>query len=331
MKILVLGGTQFLGRHIVDIAITRQHTVSLFNRGQSHRDLFPHIEKLRGDRNSDMSAVTGRAFDCVIDCSGYKPEQMRRTADALGERVPHYVFISSISAYAKRPSHERFDETAPLAEGDVGYGEEKARAEETIAAAYPNRVVIIRPGLIVGPHDPTGRFVYWPLRYADGGDVLAPGRANKPIQWIDVRDLAEWVIHCAEQKTIGSFNAITQVDTNTMGSLLDACASASNATTKTHWINDNTLLKEDVAPWSELPLWIPEEDHTSGGLLLARADRAIAAGLTYRTAATTVCDTLEWARLLASDDPVLGVEKTLSATRERELLERHAVIGCASS
>jgi 2'-hydroxyisoflavone reductase len=326
MKILILGGTQFLGRHIANAALARGHELTLFNRGLRNIELFTQLEKLRGDRNGDMSALVGRAVDCVIDCCGYKPEQMKRTAEALGANVPHFVFISSVSAYGKRPPLERFDESAPLASGDVGYGEEKARSEEAIAAAYPNRVTIVRPGLIVGPHDPTGRFVYWPMRYAKGGDVLAPGRPEKPIQWIDARDLAEWIVHCAENKIVGAFNAITQVDTHTMGSLLSACAAAARVDSKTHWLDDVTLANENVAPWSELPLWIPEEEHESGGLMLARVDRAIAAGLKSRSIETTVRDTLTWTRTLGDNDPALGIGKTLSPARETEILMKYKAI-----
>jgi 2'-hydroxyisoflavone reductase len=330
MKILILGGTQFLGRHIVEVALAQRHTVTIFNRGRRNLDLFPYVEKLLGDRNGDMSALHARTFDCVIDCSGYKPEQLQRTAEALGTRVPHYIFISSVSAYGKRPPYQRFDEMVPLAQGDVGYGEEKARSEEVIAKAYPSRVAIIRPGLIVGPHDPTGRFVYWPLRYAKGGNVLAPGHTGKPIQWIDVRDLAEWIVRCAEGKVIGAFNAITQVDTHTMGSLMDACSTVANivsaAQSITHWIDDATLLGEHVSPWIELPLWIPEDDDESGGLMLARANHAIAAGLEFRSAETTVRDTLTWALTLASDDPALGASKTLSPAREHDLLAKFKLI-----
>jgi 2'-hydroxyisoflavone reductase len=326
MNILILGGTVFLGRHIVEAALERGHTLTLFNRGRRNVDLFPQIEKLRGDRDGDQSALIGRTFDCVIDCCGYKPEQMLRMADALGAHVPHYIFISSISAYGKRPPHERYDEKASLAIGNEGYGEEKARSEEAIAAAYPDRVAIIRPGLIVGPHDPTGRFVYWPLRYAKGGNVLAPGRADKPVQWIDVRDLAEWIVHVADNKTIGAFNAITQVDTHSMGSLLDACSRVAKVELKTHWLDDATLERENVSPWIELPLWIPEEDPESGGLMLARADRAVAAGLKFRCVETTVHDTLNWARTFESDDPLLGTSKTLSPARESELLAKYSLV-----
>jgi 2'-hydroxyisoflavone reductase len=320
MKLLVLGGTQFLGRHVVEHVIARGHAVTLFNRGQRNLELFPDVPRLIGDRNGDMTALSGPSFDSVIDCCGYTPQQMRRTAEALGDAVPHYVFISSISAYAARPPHERYDETAPLVSGDVGYGEEKARAEEAIDAAYPKRVAIVRPGLIVGPHDPTGRFTYWPLRYARGGSVLAPGRPERPVQWIDVRDLAEWIMALCESRTTGAFNAITQADQYTMKTLTDACAALHAPAVRTHWINDETLLARGVAPWSELPLWIPEDDVDAGGLMLAKADRAIAAGLHFRPIEVTVRETLDWALTLSDEDPARGIGKTLTPEREATLI-----------
>ncbi len=326
MNLLILGGTVFLGRHIVDAALRRGHRLTLFNRGRHTTEPFADVERLQGDRNGDMSALHGRRFDCAIDCSGYKPEQMTRAAKALGSDLAHYVYVSSVSAYGVRAARQQYDESTALATGDVGYGEEKARSEETIAAAYPNRVAIVRPGLIVGPHDPTGRFVYWPLRYAKGGAVLAPGRRDKPIQWIDVRDLAEWIVHCAESHIVGAFNAVTQAEAHSMGGLLEACARVANVESSTHWLGDVTLADEKISPWSELPLWIPEEDPDAGGLLLARADRAIAAGLKFRSAEASVRDTLSWAQTLANDHPALGTAKTLSPARERELLEKYKLI-----
>jgi 2'-hydroxyisoflavone reductase len=322
MKILILGGTQFVGRHLVEAALASGHDVTLFNRGQRNVDLFPNLAKLRGDRNGDMSALRDHTFDSVIDCCGYKPEQMKRTAEALGERLPHYVFISSISAYVQRPPNARYDETAPLAEGDTGYGEEKARSEEAIEAAYPNRVAIVRPGLIVGPYDHTGRFAYWPQRFALGGHVLAPGRPERAIQWIDARDLAEWIVRLCESRTVGAYNAVTPCDANSMKALTDACARASDVASQTHWISDDTLLGENVSPWTELPLWIPEADADAGGLMLASSERAVAAGLTFRSANTTVRETLRWIQTLAEDDAARGIGKTLTAERERELLAK---------
>jgi 2'-hydroxyisoflavone reductase len=321
MRLLVIGGTIFLGRYIVEHALANGHEVTLFNRGQHNAQLFPSIEKIRGDRNGDLSALRGRAFDAVIDTCGYKPEQMRRMAEALGTDVAHYVFISSVSAYGNRAPRIDYDETAPLVAGDVGYGEEKARAEEAITAAYPNRVTIVRPGLIVGPHDPTGRFVYWPLRASLGGDMLVPGRPERPVQWIDVRDLAEWIVHIVENNVVGAFNAITPHDRYTMGELIAACIQTAKAETQPHWIDDQTLVDANVGMWIELPLWIAEDDAESGGTLLARADSAVAAGLRFRDVEVTASDTLAWAHTLASDDMQLGIGKTLTPTRERELLE----------
>lgn len=327
MQLLVIGGTQFLGRHIVDCALARGHDVVLFNRGLRNRELFPDVQRLIGDRNGDMSALSGQRFDSVIDCCGYTPQQMLRTAEALGDAVKHYVFVSSVSAYGSRPPHVRYDETAPLASGDVGYGEEKARAEEAISAAYPNRVAIVRPGLIVGPHDHTGRFSYWPLRYADGGHVLAPGRPERPLQWIDVRDLAEWIVTLSESNTAGSFNAITQADRFTMANLADACTGLATSPVRTEWLDDEALLAEGVAPWSELPLWIPENDADAGGMMLARADRAIEAGLQFRSIDVTVRDTFVWLQSLGEDHPARGISKTLSREREAALLTKLRLIG----
>jgi 2'-hydroxyisoflavone reductase len=320
MNILILGGTIFLGRYIVDSALASEHRVTLFNRGQHNPELFPNVEKLRGDRNTDLSALRGRQFDAVVDVCGYTPQQMQLIADALGSDVPHYVFVSSISAYGSRPPFESYDESAPLATGDKGYGEEKARAEEAIEALYQNRVAIVRPGLIVGPHDPTGRFVYWPMRMTRGGEVLAPGREARPIQWIDVRDLAAWIIRLVQNKTVGAFNAITPAAKYSMLDLVNACARVAQSKARIRWIDDATLLGAQVAPWTELPLWIPEHDTDAGGLMLAKADRAMAAGLTFRDVEETVRDTLSWARALPDNDAALGAGKTLSPQREAELL-----------
>jgi 2'-hydroxyisoflavone reductase len=320
MNILIIGGTIFLGRHVVDAALARGHRVTLFNRGQHNPELFPDVEKLRGDRNSDLSALRGRRFDVVVDVCGYTPKQMHLMADAIGNEVPHYIFVSSISAYGNRAPFESYDESAPLVVGDTGYGEEKARAEEAICERYVDRVAIVRPGLIVGPHDPTGRFVYWPMRAQRGGDVLAPGRPERPIQWIDVRDLAEWMVHLAEHKIHGAFNAVTQSAQQTMSDLLESCVRVTKQNVTMHWLDDARLIDANVAPWTELPLWIPEHEPDSGGLMLAKADRAIDAGLKFRNIDDTVRDTLAWAQHLTCDDAALGTSKTLAPSREAALL-----------
>ncbi len=327
MNILLIGGTAFLGRHIAAHAISRHHALTLFNRGLRNPTLFPEARHLRGDRNESLAALAGMKFDAVIDTCGYTPAQMRKAAAALGDDVPQYLFISSISAYSARPPRVAYDENTPLLVGDAGYGEEKARAEEAIRAAYQDRVTIVRPGLIVGPHDPTGRFAYWPQRFASSihRRVLAPGRPLRPVQWIDVRDLAEWIVHCVEHGTQGQYNAITPHDAHTMQDLLSACAANASQESFTHWIDDATLLEENVAPWTELPLWIPENDADAGGLMLARADRAVAAGLRFRSVSTTVYDTLEWLNTLPVDAGARGLAKTLKPDRESELLRKYVL------
>ena len=293
MNLLVLGGTIFLGRHVVAAALARGHRVTLLHRGRHGTTLFPDVERLVGDRDDDMGALAGRRFDGVIDCSGYTPAQMTRFVAAIGDGVPHVVFVSSISAYARFAPDVLYDETAPLAEGDAGYGPLKARAEEAIAAALPGRVALVRPGLIVGPHDPTGRFTYWPERVARGGDVLAPGRPERPVQCIDARDLATWCVQLSEQRSTGAFNAVgPRVP---MRQLLDACRDALDADARFTWMADATLLAQGVAPWTGLPLWLPETDPEVGGMMLTDLTRALAAGLRTRPLRETIVDTHAWA------------------------------------
>ncbi len=319
MHLLVLGGTVFLGRHIVDAALTRGHTVTLFNRGRHGRALFPGVERLVGDRDGDVSALQGRRFDAAIDCSGYRPDQVARSTEALAGGVGHMTFISSISAYARFAPAVSYDEAAPLALGDVGYGAHKARAEETIAAALPGQVACVRPGLIAGPYDSTGRFTYWPVRIARGGTVLAPGRPARLVQFIDARDLAAFCITLAETGAAGPFNAIGPG--LPMAELLDACRNVTGSDARFAWRADTTLLANEVAPWTGLPLWLPETDPESGGMMLADTTRARAAGLRVRPLHSTVADTLAWA---AGPDRIeMDVSRqvaTLTPQRELEIL-----------
>jgi len=324
MRLLVLGGTVFLGRHIVTAALARGHDVTLFNRGRQNPDLFPEVEKLRGDRDGDLSALRGRPFDAVVDTSGYRPEQTRAMAETLGGTVGHYTFVSTMSAYRECPPGRSFDEHAPLAEGHEGYGALKARCEEALEAALPGRAAHVRPGLIVGPHDPTDRFTYWPRRVARGGDVLAPGRPERPVQLIDGRDLAEWCVRLAEERRTGAFNAIGPAATLTMRHLLETCHGAAGSAARFRWVADEDLLAADVKPWTELPLWIPENDPSHGGLLLADHRRALAAGLAFRPLAHTVRDTLEWDRSTDRTTRESPIRVTpLAPEREAELLARH--------
>ncbi|MEN9868546.1 MAG: hypothetical protein RL748_4136 [Pseudomonadota bacterium] len=344
MKILILGGTLFLGRHLVEAALAAGHQVTLFNRGRQNPALFAQVEQLRGDRGAkddrndmaadgganvvgavdapaNLTALQGRQFDAVIDTSGYYPRQMQRMADALGPDLPYYLFISTISVYAAFAPGLHYDETAPLASGLEGYGALKARCEESIAAAYPGKVAIVRPGLIVGPHDPTDRFTYWPRRLAQGGMVLAPGRPERPVQWIDARDLAAWCIHLVQQQVVGSFNASGPAAPCNMGQLLETCRQQLCPSAQLAWLDDARLQAQQVQAWTELPLWIPEQDPEHGGMLLADNRAALAAGLTLRPLAQTVADTLAWDRLEAQPHRVPErAVATLTPQRESALL-----------
>ena len=319
MKILILGGTLFLGRHIAEVALRRGHALTLFNRGRHGADLFPAAEQLRGDRDTDLDALRDRVFDCVIDTCGYRPEQLQTVSEALAGGSAHYIFISSISVYRGFAPGQTFDEDAPLLQGNEGYGALKARSEEAIEAALPGRVAHVRPGLIVGPHDPTGRFGYWPCRVARGGQVLAPGRPERPVHWIDVRDLAEWCVHLAEQGSTGVFNAVGP--SISMQALLERCRVVTGSHAHFTWLTDSVLEAAAVSPWTGLPLWIPEHDPAFGGMLLADNRRALHAGLHCRPVDDTIAATLAWEQ---GQDPKAAPGSTrvatLSAEREAELL-----------
>ena len=321
MKLLVLGGTIFLGRHVVDAALARAHKVTLFNRGRENAHLFPELEKLRGDRDGDVAALRGRRFDAIVDLSGYTPAHVRATADALDGG--HYVFVSTISVHRALAPGRSFDETAPLAEGNDGYGPLKARAEEVLTTMRPE-ATIVRPGLIVGPWDPTDRFTYWPRRVARGGDVLAPGRPERPVQIIDARDLADWCVRLAERPHSGVFTAVGPAETLTMGRLLDECREVTGSDARFTWIPDAELVAAGATQWTEVPLWITEDHPRVGGMLLGDNRRAVAAGLTFRPLADTIRDTLAWDRAHGPEPSERTAPVTpLSAEREAELLAAH--------
>ncbi|HEX6704401.1 MAG TPA: NAD-dependent epimerase/dehydratase family protein [Albitalea sp.] len=314
MNLLVLGGTVFLGRHVVEAALAAGHRVSLFNRGRRTVAFPGAVEALVGDRDADTSALRGRTFDAVIDCSGYRPSQIASVAASLQPHLPHWVFVSSISVVARFPPGRSHDETAAVTTQDTGYGGEKARAEEALRALCPDRAAIVRPGLIVGRHDPTGRFAYWPWRLAQGGTVLAPGRPERPVQVIDARDLATWCVSLAETRHSGTFNAVGPP--MSMRSLLETCRDVAGSDAHLVWRSDAELLAAGVTPWTGLPLWIPEDDPDFGGMLLARSDRAVAAGLRTRPMADTVADVLD---ALRADPAGVSFPNVMSAELQSPL------------
>jgi len=321
MDLLVLGGTRFVGRHLVTAALDRGHRVTLFNRGKSGPRLFPGVENLRGDRDGGLSTLRDQHWDAVVDTCGYVPRVVRASAELLADAVDRYVFVSSISVYDESLLPGA-DESAPVAtiedesvEEITGetYGALKALCERAAEEAMPGRVVNVRSGLIVGPYDPTGRFAYWPLRTARGGEVLAPGNPDRPVQFVDVRDLGRWLVTMAEEGEPGVYNATGPESTLTMGGLLEACAEAAGNDVRFIWVDDNFLEKRNVEPFVELPLWLPER---YAGFNTVDNSRTVAAGLQFRPLEETVRDVLEYERGLGDAQYDAG----LNPEREREVL-----------
>lgn len=323
MKILVMGGTVFLGRHIVEAAVKRGHRVTLFNRGLHDPELFPDQEKLVGDRNTDLNALNGRYFDAVIDPSAYTPEHIETLLRSLESPPERYVFVSSISVYQAVPPGLLYDETTERTKDDAGYGGLKARAEDMLNNMMPGRAAIVRPGLIAGPFDPTERFTYWIRRMDAGGQVLAPGRPERPVQFIDARDLAEWTVHLAESDVQGTFNAVGPGSQLSMSTFLDTCRATIQNDAELHWLSDADLIAGEVAGWTEMPLWLPEADPEDGGIFLASNHLAMSNGLRFRPLTETIADTLAWSRAnAASRIPEMAVE-ALAPRKERLLLSRY--------
>ena len=318
MKLLLLGGPKFLGRAVADAALERGHELTFFNRGRTNPELYPEAEKLVGDRDGGLAPLAGRTWDAVVDTSGYVPHVVRASAEALaGSGL--YCFVSSVSVYADfgRP----VDEDSPVAElGDgtidelapdfSNYGALKALCEKTVSDVFGGRALNVRPGLIVGPHDPTGRFTYWPHRVARGGEILAVAPPERPTQFVDVRDLGEWVVDACERGLAGTFNATN--DGVGWGELLDSCGTVTGAGAEITWVSEEFLLENEVGQWMDVPLWLAGDE-------MAYADRvdvsrAVAEGLRFRPLEDTVRATLEHAETTDAAG--------LSPERESELLEK---------
>ena len=330
MKILVLGGTAFLGRAFVDAALARGHELTLFNRGQRNAELFTELEQIHADRSVDLSGLDGRKWDAVFDSSGYVPRVVRMSAEKLRDKVDQYLFISSISVF-KDFSIANQNEDAPLASLDDPYTEEitgvtygglKVLCEQVVQDVYGDRAIIVRPGLIVGPTDYTDRFNYWPARTARGGKVLAPDLKNQPVQIIDVRDLAEWCVTLLENQVSSVFSATGPQVPYTLEEVLNTCAEGTDTTFE--WVSTNLLTRHEVQPWSNLPLAL-DYDGTSNGMFQVDVSRATSTGLNMRPLTETVKDTLAWT---SSRPPDHVWRAGLTPEREEELLkawdaERH--------
>jgi 2'-hydroxyisoflavone reductase len=317
VRLLVFGGTKFLGRATVEAALGRGHELTLFNRGQTNPDLFPEVEKLRGDRAGDLSALEGRSWDAALDMSGYYPAIVRRSAEALDGSVGRYLFVSSVSVYRDFTAGRR--ETDPRAElGEMpademlpeyeNYGALKALCEDAVQEVYGERALIVRPGLIVGPHDPTGRFTYWPHRISRGGRFVVPGPANAQVQFIDVRDLGAWLVDLIERGESGAYNATHPGVT--WAELVETSLRVTGSDAEPVWIDSAELADRGVGEWMELPLWLHDPEWV--GMNRTDVSKALAAGLTFRPLEETIRDTLEHAE--TTDDAGLKPE------RERDLL-----------
>lgn len=340
LNILILGGTGFTGPEQVEYAIARGHKVTLINRNKTRPDFFKgRVDQLIGDLNGDMSALKGHKFDVVIDNPTTAPAWVRNAAQYLAGNTNHYIFISTISAYAtdKNVWSDETDPTHSLPAGldpyvdmttlkpeDRGqyYGPLKAYSEKEVEKHYPGMNTIIRPGLIVGPLDRSDRFTYWPYRIDKGGEVLAPGDGKDPVQIIDARDLAEWTIRVAENRTLGTFNATGPVKPLTMAELLYGIKAVTTAGAQFTWVPADFLREQKLAPWRHMPVWVPDGPNNAAFSRRSIA-KALAAGLTFRPLAVTAKDTLDWnktrpaAELQAlADGKIAGI----SGQREAEVL-----------
>jgi 2'-hydroxyisoflavone reductase len=311
VKLLLIGGPKFVGYAVIEAALARGHEVTTFNRGLTRPELFPEIEKLHGDRDGGLAVLEGRTWDAVLDTSGYVPRHVRDSAGVLAGAADRYVFVSSISYYADyREPRSETDPPEPLGdkpddrllEDYSNYGPLKALCEQEVERAFGDRAILVRPGLIVGPNDPTDRFTYWPRRAQRGGPMLVP--PDQPVQMVDVRDLAGWMIRLVEDGRSGPYNATSPAGALSFDSMLEACGA-----TDVVRVTAGFLAEQGVEGWSDLPCWIPPEEADHAAFQLVPVDRAVEAGLTFRPLAETARDVPEW----------MG-KAGLAADRESELL-----------
>jgi 2'-hydroxyisoflavone reductase len=296
VRLLLIGGPKFVGVSLIEAALAGGHEIATFNRGQTNPGRFPEIEKLHGDRDGGLSVLEGGTWDAVLDTSGYVPRHVRDSARLLAGSVGRYVFVSSISYYADY-REPRVESDAPAELGDMpvdrmlddhaNYGALKALCEQEVEAAFGDRAVLVRPGLIVGPNDPTDRFTYWPRRAERRGPILAP--PDQPVQMIDVRDLAGWMIRLIEADASCPFNATSPPGAISFDSMLEACGARDVVR-----VSQGFLAEKGVEGWSDLPCWIPPTDDDFATFQLVPVDRAVEAGLTFRPLADTARDVPEW-------------------------------------
>lgn len=338
MKILILGGTRFLGRAFVEEALKRGHEVTLFNRG-TNNEIFPEVEQLIGDRNNDVSSLENRKWDVVIDTCGFSPHHIRNIGAVLKDNIKHYIFISSLSVYKDWiPHHIKEDyivEPEPSNEqvkavenGEISpyeyYGALKVLCEKEAEKYWPGRVLHARVGLLSGMFDYTDRLPYWIQRVAKGGKVLVPGRKGRPVQVVDIKDVASFGLNMAENNKVGTFNITGPNDELTMEELLNTCKKVMNSDAEFVWVDESFMNEHKVEPWTEMPLWLPEtfplEGETKpwrGGFSIS-IERAVKAGLTFRSLEDTLTDVYEWMKSMDEWELKTGI----SVEREKVLLDK---------
>ncbi len=340
MNILIIGGTKFLGRHLIDAALKGNHKVTLFNRGKSYgENEIENVEQIHGDRNFDLEKLGNRSWDAVIDTCGYLPQTVKASARFLKDKVNQYVFISSGSVYSdlSKPDYDETTTTKTLdaeqqkevekinPKGELNgltlgenYGALKVLCEEAAENAMPKRVLKIRAGMIVGTFDWTDRFAYWVMRVAGGGEILAPGTSKSFVQLVDARDLSEWIIEMIEENVSGTFNATSESLDLTFGKMLEGIKTATGSDAEFVWANENFLNENDVAPWSEMPFYLPESDEESRNFLTMNVDKALTKGLKLRPLNDTITEILNWRKTQDFE-----MKAGISDEREKQLLENY--------
>ena len=339
MNILIIGGTKFLGRHLIDAALKNNHQVTLFNRGKSYsEDEIENVEQIHGDRNSDLAELGNRNWDSVIDTCGYLPQTVKASAEFLKDKVNQYVFISSGSVYqdTSKPNYDETTETKTLdkdqkrevekidPKGELNgltlgenYGALKVLCEKAAESAMPNRVLNVRAGMLVGKFDWTDRFAYWVMRVAKGGEILAPGTPENFVQLIDARDLSDWIIKMIEENVTGTFNVTSKSLDLTFGKMLDEIKIATESDAEFVWANENFLTENNVAPWSEMPFYLPESDEELRNFLTMNVDKALTNDLKFTPLRETILDVYNWRKTQNFE-----MKAGISAEREEELLKK---------
>jgi 2'-hydroxyisoflavone reductase len=326
LRILILGGTNFIGPYQVQYALDRGHSITLFNRGRTNPQLFPTVEKLVGDRNNDLKSLQGREWDVVIDNSATNPEWVELSAGLLSRSVKRYVFTSTRSVYfdtSRVPMTSDAEvftrENTPVQAGQaLPYGLAKAESEKIVRKHFPGRALVVRPSLIVGPGDLTDRFTYWPVRIERGGEILAPGDGSDRVQVIDVRDLCEWMVRLCENEVVGTYNGLGPKNGYSFAELLHGIKAVTSSDATFTWIDTDFLLQNEVRGYREMPVWQPSRGRTAG---FGRFDISpeIALGLTFRPLAVTARDTLDYYHAQPADRQAT-LRAGISAEREREVL-----------